>query len=73
MTFYIGVPQLIIVLITIITLVQKVIKRCTVGESVSNVDGVIVSLKKQASADLGSYVISQTILFVLLYWGGFFG
>lgn len=73
MTFYIGIPQLIFVLFVVISLVQKIIKRCTVGDAVKNVDGKIISLKKEASTDLGSYIISQAILLGLMYWGGFFG
>lgn len=73
MTVYIGIPQLILVLFIIVSLIQKIIKRCTVGDAVKNVNGEIVSLRKEASVDLGSYVVSQTVLLGLLYWGGFFG
>lgn len=73
MTVYIGIPQLILVLWVIVSLIQKIIKRCTVGDAVKNVNGEIVSLKKEASVDLGAHVISITVLLGLLYWGGFFG
>lgn len=73
MTVYIGIPQLILVLFVVVSLVQKIIKRCTVGDAVKNVNGEIVSLRKEASTELGSHVISQTVLLGLLYWGGFFG